>query len=120
VLYRLREVLEAPIVFLVEGEKDSERLREHGFVVTTAAGGAQAPWLPSFTQALAGREIVLIPDNDEPGRQRALTIARALLGHAAQIICIELPGGKDVSDWFDAGHSELELINLVEREQVTN
>jgi len=38
VLYRLREVVEAPIVFLVEGEKDVESLREHGFVATTNAG----------------------------------------------------------------------------------
>jgi len=46
VLYRLREVLEAPIVFVVEGEKDVETLRSYGFVATTNAGGAKAPWLP--------------------------------------------------------------------------
>lgn len=32
VLYRLREVLEAPIVFCVEGERDVETLRSYGFV----------------------------------------------------------------------------------------
>ena len=46
VLYRLPEVLEAPIVFLVEGEKDVETLREYGFVATTNAGGADAKWCP--------------------------------------------------------------------------
>src|ERR1035437_5253910 len=40
VLYRLREVLESPIVFLPEGEKDCEALREWGFAATTNAGGA--------------------------------------------------------------------------------
>ena len=35
VLYRLPELLEAPIVFVPEGEKDCESLREHGFVATT-------------------------------------------------------------------------------------
>ena len=50
VLYRLREVLENPIVFVVEGEKDVEKLREHGFVATTNAGGAKAPWLGSYTE----------------------------------------------------------------------
>jgi hypothetical protein len=39
----LPEVLEAPIVFVVEGEKDVETLREHGFIATTNAGGAKAP-----------------------------------------------------------------------------
>jgi putative DNA primase/helicase len=116
VLYHLPEVLEGAVIFLVEGEKDAERLRDHGFVATTAAGGAKAPWLPSFTQTLRGREVILIPDNDEPGRQRVLRIARALLDHAAQIICLELAGVQDISAWFDAGHNELELITLVERE----
>jgi putative DNA primase/helicase len=30
VLYRLRELTEAPIVFVVEGEKDADLLRQHG------------------------------------------------------------------------------------------
>lgn len=119
VLYRLREVLEAPIVFLVEGEKDVETLRAHGFVATTNAGGAQAPWLPSFTEALRGREVILIPDNDNPGRQRVLTIARALLGCAARIVVLELEDGKDVSEWFERGHSELELISQVQGQAVS-
>ena len=42
VLYRLPEVIDAPIVFVVEGEKDVETLRAHGFVATTNAGGAKA------------------------------------------------------------------------------
>lgn len=50
VLYHLREVLEAPIVFVVEGEKDAETLRAQGFVATTNAGGASAAWLPSTPQ----------------------------------------------------------------------
>jgi putative DNA primase/helicase len=83
VLYRLPEVLEAPIVFVVEGEKDVETLRSRGFVATTNAGGAAAPWLPAYTEALGGREVILIPDNDPPGKARVLTIARALLGNPA-------------------------------------
>lgn len=119
VLYRMREVLKAPYVFVVEGEKDVERLREQGFVATTNAGGAKAPWLPQYTESLRGREVILIPDNDPPGRQRVLAIARALLGHAARIIVLELRGGKDISEWFERGHSELELVDLVEREEAT-
>jgi putative DNA primase/helicase len=118
VLYHLREVLENPIIFVVEGEKDVEGLREHGFVGTTNAGGARAPWLPQFTEALRDREVILIPDNDAPGKQRVLTIARALRGHASRTIILELEDGKDVSDWFERGHSEAELVALVEDEEV--
>lgn len=115
VLYHLPEVCEAPIVFVVEGERDVETLRNYGFVATTNAGGAKAPWLPSFTQALRDREVNIIPDNDPPGWERATLIARALLGAAARIRILDLPkNAKDISDWFAAGHSECELIALLE------
>lgn len=119
VLYRLPEVLEAPIVFVVEGERDVETLRSQGFVATTNAGGAKAPWLQDFTESLGGREVILIPYNDAPGRARVLTIARALLGKAARLVVLELEGGKDITDWFARGHSETELIALVEGQAVS-
>lgn len=121
VLYRLPEVLEAPIVFVVEGEKDVERLRSHGFVATTNAGGANARWLPEFTDALRGREVILIPDNDVAGRKRVLCIARALKGVAVRLVVLELEGNgiKDVSDWFNAGHSEVELISMLDPEEAS-
>src|ERR1019366_5080866 len=118
VLYHLPEVAEAAIVFVVEGEKDVETLRAHGFVATTNAGGAKAPWLPQYTETLRGREVILMPDADAPGRARVLRIARALLGVAARIIVLELEGAKDVSEWFERGHSEIELIAQVEGEAV--
>ena len=115
VLYHLREVLEAPIVFVAEGEKDAETLRSCGFVATTNAGGAKAPWLPQYTEALADREVILIPDNDRPGRERAARIARALLRRVARIVILELESVKDITEWFERGHGELELIELVEK-----
>jgi putative DNA primase/helicase len=121
VLYRLSEVLEAPIVFVVEGERDVETLREYGFVATTNAGGANAPWLPEYTDALRGREVVVIPDNDAPGRQRVLKIVRKLLGHVARLVVLELDdgGSKDISEWFNQGRSELELIAKLDGKKVS-
>ncbi len=120
VLYRLPEVLKAPIVFVVEGERDVETLREQGFVATTNAGGAKAHWIPEYTEALRNREVILIPDNDAPGRKRVLNIARALLGKVATLVVLELEGGaKDVTEWFAQGHSELELIALLDGEEVS-
>lgn len=111
VLYHLPEVLESAITFVVEGEKDVNALRANGFVATTNAGGARAPWLPQYNAALRGQEVVIIPDNDRPGWERAAVIARALLGIAARIRVLDLPTNViDISDWFALGHSELELI----------
>jgi len=121
VLYRLPEVLDAPIVFLVEGEKDVETLRSHGFVATTNAGGSHAKWLFEYTKTLAGREVILIPDNDAPGWNRTAGIADALLGVAARIRLLPLPAGiKDISDWFAAGHSECDLIEMLEATHIGN
>jgi DNA primase len=119
VLYRLREVLQAPIVFVVEGERDVESLREHGFVATTNAGGANAPWLPEYTVALQGREVILIPDNDTPGRQRVARIAHALYGRVTRLAILTLEDAKDITEWFEKGHSECELIRLLDSDEVS-
>jgi len=119
VLYHLPEVLEAPIIFYVEGERDTETLRSWGFVATTAAGGVNQPWLPEFTEFLHDREVIILPDNDAPGRQRALSVARALLGKVAKLTILQLEGAKDVTEWFGQGHRELELIAQLESEAVS-
>lgn len=114
VLYRLPDLIRSSIIFVVEGEKDAETLFDHGYVATTNAGGANTPWLPQYTESLRGKEVILIPDNDPPGRQRVLAIAQALRGHAARIVILELEGAKDVTEWFARDHGELELIELIE------
>ena len=120
VLYHLPEVLKAPIVFVVEGERDVETLRDYGFVATTNAGGAKAHWAPQFTEALKDRAVILIPDNDAPGRKRVRDIAGALLGKVARLVVLELEGGaKDATEWFGQGHSELELIALIDGDEVS-
>jgi DNA primase len=119
VLYRLREVLESPIIFVCEGEKDVEALRENGFVATTNAGGADAPWLPAYTEALRGREVILLPDSDRPGLERVARIARALIGNVSRLTILKLEGAKDITEWFQQGHSECELIARLEDSEVS-
>lgn len=47
-LYRLKDVIENETVFIVEGEKDCETLRSHGFVATTNSQG-RARGMPGLT-----------------------------------------------------------------------
>jgi 5S rRNA maturation endonuclease (ribonuclease M5) len=121
-LYHLPEVLESPIVFLPEGEKDVETLRAHGFAATTISGGAKAHWLPEHTDALRGREVILIPDNDTPGRERVARIARVLYGNVGRLVILTLDDSraKDITDWFELGHSELELVEMLDGQGVTH
>jgi 5S rRNA maturation endonuclease (ribonuclease M5) len=112
VLYRLPEVIEAPIAFICEGEKDCENMRDHGFVATTNPFGA-SNWDAAFNPIFAKREVIVIPDADPPGWKRGLQIARGVLPYAQTIRVLEL-GAKDITEWFEAGHSEIELISIVE------
>lgn len=109
VLYRLPELLKADPnrnVFIVEGEKDVDRLYEYSFLATTCSQGA-GKWKSVEEHAkevLKNRNIVIIPDNDKPGKNHALQVAKSLDGIAKSIKIIQLPNlpeKGDISDWFD-------------------
>lgn len=118
VLYRLSELRESDPeqpVFIVEGEKDVDRLIHDGLVATTNPMGA-GKWRPEYNEHLRGRHVVILPDNDQPGRQHAGDIARHLCDIAASVKIVELPGLRekgDVSDYLDAGHDKDDLLALV-------
>src|SRR5215207_4065995 len=121
VLYRLSEVYAAirkgDPVLLCEGEKDAERASALGFTATTCAMGAKK-WRPSYTQTLRAANVVLLPHNDEVGRDHMLAVADDLSGGADSLKVLDLPGvpedGGDLSDWIDAGGTREELGALVE------
>lgn len=121
ILYRLPDVLAAKQardpIFIVEGEKDADRLAELGLTATTNADGA-GKWSPELHgKHLEGADVVVIPDNDNPGVAHADTIVETLAGIAASVRYLILPIGEkgDVSDWLDAGHTAEELLELAQR-----
>lgn len=118
VLYRLPEVVGSPdvLVFVVEGEKDVDTLARHGLLATTNPGGA-GKWQAAFSKALSGRDVVILPDNDDPGRRHAEQVATSLHGLAQSVRVVALPGlpaKGDVSDWLGAGHTVEELDRLAD------
>jgi hypothetical protein len=124
VLYRLPEVVEAAAlgrpVYVVEGERDVDRLAALGLTATTNQGGA-GKWRPEYSEALRGAHVALLPDNDEAGRKHAQTVSAALEGVAASVVVVELPGlppKGDASDWLDAGGTPARLAELAEEARV--
>ncbi|MGQ9713063.1 MAG: hypothetical protein ACUVRC_10520 [Desulfotomaculales bacterium] len=120
VLYRLPEILaavrEGRTVFLVEGEKDADNLTALGLAATTCPGGA-GKWRTEYSEVLRSANVVILPDNDEPGRRHAEQVAQALCGIAAKVRMVELPGlaeKGDVSDWLAAGGTKGKLLELAE------
>lgn len=103
VLYKLPQITPASSVLIVEGEKDVETAYRlglpDGWAATCNPMGA-GKWKESYSHALAGKHVVILPDADEPGEQHAVRIAHALHGKAARISRLTLPQGmKDVSVW---------------------
>ena len=115
--YRLPELLEAAstggTVFVVEGEKDANAAFEIGLVATCNARGA-GKWVDEHSEYLRGADVVLVPDNDQPGRDHVAKVANSLRAKASRIRIVELKGAKDLSDWIAAGHTADELMRLCE------
>lgn len=117
VLYCLPKLQGRRKLFIVEGEKDADRLWSLGVPTTTNMGGA-GKWRREYVEMLQGagcREIVVLPDNDAPGRTHGLEIARSCVdaGLAVKLIPLpDLPEKGDVSDFLDR-HTRDELLALV-------
>ena len=121
VLYRLPQIrsaiAEGRPIYLVEGEKDVHTLESWGLAATTNSGGAMSKWLDSFSRTLAGADVIILPDNDTPGKKHAEDVGRSLQATAGRVRVVCLPDLKehgDVTDWAAAGGTLEKLIALQE------
>ena len=114
--YNLPGIMKNPDqpVFVVEGEQCADALIEAGLVATTSHGGA-GKWLDAHAQHLVGRNVVVMPDNDEVGLRHADTVIASLWGKANQIKRVDLPGLPDKGDVVDylREHTLGELVEIV-------
>ncbi|MGO9662408.1 MAG: AAA family ATPase [Polyangia bacterium] len=124
VLYRLPELLSSPpeqMVFIPEGEKCVEALRAVGLVATTNPGGA-GKWDRVSSKPLQDRHIVVLPDNDDVGRQHGEMVAFLAGDYVESVKVVHLVNHfpalaekGDVFDWLAAGHSAKDLLAIVEQ-----
>ncbi len=116
--YLLRALIEADptqLVFIVEGEKDVDRIRAGGLFATTNSGGEGA-WAYEFGEFLRNRYVVIVPDNDDAGRDWTTDVVRSLEGKANSVRIPELqglPASGDVSDWLDMEGNTIERLKEI-------
>lgn len=125
--YRLPELIKAihnnpdEIIYLTEGEKDADNLRELGFTASSFKN-----WKPEFNRFIQNAPVVLLTDHDHSGLRQA--------NEAANVICLatqklklidlfereDLPEkhGRDISDWLELGHTASELKEIVEKASI--
>ena len=117
--YRLPELIRAATeqrIWVTEGEADCERLRSLGAIATTNSGGA-GKWADDFAEYFHKRPVIILPDNDAPGKAHAFQVAQSLSRVAASVRVLKLPGlvaKGDVSDWIDAGGTLVALNGLAD------
>ena len=106
VLYNLPVLKNYSNIYVAEGEKDVETLSAMGLAAVCGAHGAgKDKWLPQYTEALKGKNVVVLQDNDEIGKAFAIDTCNALAGNAASVKLIDLtrawpqlPKHGDISD----------------------
>lgn len=106
------------MVYIVEGEKDADRLVSMGLVASCNVGGAGS-WLAHYAESLTDVHVTVIADNDPVGRIHARTIVASVKDYAASVSLVVPRHGKDVSDLLDAGYTLDELDALTENDEVS-
>ena len=122
VLYKLPDVNEAigndhPIA-IVEGEAKVDLLRSWDVPATCNAMGA-GKWKLDHSEFFRDANVVVMPDNDDTGRNHADLVSASLQGIAKSIRVLELPGlppKGDIVDWANAGGTVEQLYDLSKRE----
>jgi twinkle protein len=91
-------------IFICEGEIDALTLWNHGIKkvvgVTVGAGTFEPEWIDQLKDV---KKIILCYDPDEPGQKGAREAARRL-GYD-RCFNVVLPEGKDINEYFQAGHN---------------
>lgn len=115
--YRLPEVLKArengETIVVVEGEKDVETLRGLGKTATCNPMGA-GKWLPEYSALMAGSDVVVIRDNDDPGIKHSRQVRESLMMNDCRVRVFECASGhKDITDHIKAGLTISDLVEVV-------
>ena len=124
VLYRLPDLLKAindgKSIFLVEGEKDADKLAGYGLAATTAPESLK--WHEEFSSVLQSADIVVLYDMDKTGIERRDLLTKTLHGKTRRLRVVGLPGltyqeshGKDISDWLAEENTTERLLQIVDQ-----
>ena len=109
----LRGITSNERIFYVEGEKDVLTLESMGLIATTA--GSANDWKSEYASYFKNANVVILPDNDEPGQNLAEKVAKDLINIAAKVMILktsDIPKG-DVTDYIQEGHTKDDLLQLI-------
>jgi len=119
-LYHAYQVDRARKVYIVEGEKCADVLNDRlagreGCVATTNPGGAKN-WNDGVNERFFNRDVVILTDNDDVGRNRGEQLASKIARYArtVKVLCPSDKPKGDVADFFDGGEKTIEDFDKLE------
>lgn len=111
-LYNLTGIFQSPRVVFCEGEKAAQALIDIGVCATSVMGGANSPLDQTDLSPLAGKEVMLWPDADEPGKNFMLAVGQML--SQSTLSFFNLPDnvekGWDAADAVEEGYPLDEIL----------
>lgn len=101
-------------VYITEGEKDVNTLKDLGFTAVTA--GSVSDWRSEFAHYFTGARVVILPDNDAPGLELKDKILKSLraFAHSIKVVITSQAEHGDVTDYMNEGHTKEDLQKLID------
>lgn len=101
-------------VYITEGEKDVDTLKNLGFTAVTA--GSVSDWRSEFAHYFTGARVVILPDNDAPGLELKDKILKSLraFAHSIKVVITSQAEHGDVTDYMNERHSKEDLQKLMD------
>ena len=99
--YLLQAIEKGYQVYIVEGEKDVHTLSSMGYCATTCGGVND--WKKSYAKYFIGAKVVILPDNDDMGKELSTQIKKDLKNFAHSIKCgtISKLAKGDITDYIE-------------------
>ncbi|MBS0206627.1 MAG: AAA family ATPase [Planctomycetes bacterium] len=113
--YHADTVDPATVVYVTEGEGVADTLQQLGLHATTSMGGAQAGDKTDWS-ILAGKQVIILPDNDDPGRKYAEALSQQLIAIGCRVKIVTLPNlppKGDAVQWLDSFGEAAEPSDIV-------
>lgn len=124
--YRLPELQRATeageTIYIVEGEKDVDNVRNKLNLAATCNHGGAGKWRDIHSQHLKNANVVIIPDNDNPdkhkgklpGEEHAQQVLSSVRRYVKRARIVHIPKiYKDISDWIVSASPETVKANLL-------
>ena len=102
-------------VYITEGEKDVNTLKDLKYTAVTAGGVSD--WRSEFAHYFTGARVIILPDNDTPGLDLKDKIIKDLkpFAHSIKWVVTSKAEHGDVTDYLEKeGHSKEDLQKLID------